>query len=118
MTSNHFSRVMVSFMWSLLYMLPLLVFIGVSIRNGSLTTFDSVFSTLGLTFVNDNIIYQAFDSIFGVSGVLPLFADNGVILFATYFACCYLLHFICDVVLWLVRWAHDLMNKGGKDLWK
>lgn len=117
MTNKRIYNFFDNLLWSLVYMLPLLMFIGMSIRTGTYVTFDSVFSTLGLDIVADNIIYTAFDSIFGVSGVLPLFSDTGVLMYVTYFASCVCLHFIVDVVLWLIRWAHDLLDKGGKQLW-
>ncbi len=106
-----------NFMWCLVYTLPLILFIGVSVKNGALTDFNSVFSLIGCGLDSNNIIYTAFDSIFGASGVMPLFTGTAVISFATYYASCYLVHFICDVVLWLVRWCHNLINKEGKSIW-
>lgn len=117
MTNKRIYNFFDNLLWSVIYMLPLLLFIGMSIRTGSWVTLDSVFTTLGLTMVSDNIIYTALDGIFGASGVLPLFSDVGVLMYVTYFASCVCLHFIVDVVLWLVRWGHDLIDKGGKQLW-
>ena len=118
MTKKTVYSIFDNFLWYAVYLLPLIMYIGISIRIGQYTTFDSVFSTLGLGMISDNIIYTAYDSIFGATGVLPLFSDTGVLMYVTYFSACVLLHFIVDVVLWLIRWGHDLIDRGGNDLWK
>lgn len=118
MSNNRIYKFFDNLLWTTVYMLPLIMFIGMSLRTGDYVTFESVFSTLGLSMVSDNIIYTAVDSIFGVSGVLPLFSDVGVLMYVTYFASCVCLHFIIDVILWLIRWGHDIIDKGGsKNIW-
>lgn len=103
-------------MWSMLYILPLVLYIGVCIHNGAITDFNAVFTTIGIDFTQNNVVYTAFNDMFGANGVMPLFTGTGVLVFATYYACCYLVHFVCDVLLWLVKWAHNLMNKEGSNL--
>lgn len=122
MSSNRILRFFNCLFWYSLYMLPVIVFIGVSIHNGSITSFVNVFETLGLSVISDNIIYQALFSIFGSSSeIMPLFSDVGVLMYVSYFASCYLVHFVVDVLLWLVRWAHKLISqdetKGGNVKW-
>lgn len=117
MTGKRIYEFFDNLLWAVVYMLPLIMFIFMSIRIGEYTTFEAVFNTLGLSMVSDNIIYTAYDSIFGATGVLPLFSDTGILMYVTYFSACVCLHFIVDVVLWLIRWAHDFLDRGGKKLW-
>lgn len=117
MTKKHVVNCLDSIFWFLVYIMPLFLWCAICIKAGAITSFESVFTTIGIDITTDNIIYTALTSIFGVDGVFPIFNGTAIFTFITYFASVYFVHFIVDVLMWVVRWAHDFMNKGGRDLW-
>lgn len=95
--------------WYGLYFLPVLILILMSIHN-PITSLSSVINTLGLSVLQDNIIFTTLSEIFGVGGVLPFFQSPDLIIFFTYYICVYLLHLLVDFVIFIPRIAHKWLN--------
>lgn len=98
-------------LWFLIYSLPLLVILFCSFK-GDIVSISSAFSSLGLNVVSDNIVYTALVDLFGSSGVLPLIADNGILLYFSYFIICNIVHLAIDVLLFIVRLSHEFLENG------
>ena len=101
-------------LWYLVYLLPLISF-GILLIGNSATTLSSAMSSVGLGILTDNIVFTSLNGIFGSGGVLPLFISTDILLYFSYFVCCWLCHIVVDVLLFLVRWAHSLMSSFGGD---
>lgn len=102
------------FLWSLIYMLPLIILILFFDRN-TLTSFSDVFTMLNLDIVNNNVIYSALVTLFGVnSNVIPIFTNNDILLYLSYFILMNFVHIIVDIILVLPRWCHKLIDGGFK----
>lgn len=111
--NNFFDNVM----WYLIYLLPLFLFIGVSIRVGQFTTLSSCFDLVGLN-VAESFIYQTFDNLFGVNGVVSLFTNSDILLYFTYFVSVYIIHLAVDFLLFIPRLSHKWLKSftcGGDD---
>ena len=101
-------------MWYIIYLLPLIAFI-VLLTIDKTATLSSAMSSVGLGILTDNVVFTALNGIFGVSGVMPLFASSDILLYFSYFICVWLCHLAVDVLLFLVRYAHKLMISFGGD---
>lgn len=101
-------------LWYLVYLLPLIAF-GILLIGNSATTLSSAMLSVGLGILTDNVVFTSLNSIFGSGGVLPLFVSGDILLYFSYFICCWLCHIAVDVLLFLVRWAHSLMSSFGGD---
>lgn len=115
MTKNNVLLIVDKIFWSLVYFLPLLAFVIMLWHDPTNTSIAGVFSSIGLNIVNDNTILTALINIFGSDGIFPLFTSNDFLVYLTYIACVVILHFVLDVLLFLVRWAHGLLDKAVKD---
>ena len=103
-------------MWYLIYLLPLFAFLFMLIRTGTIMPLADCMSTFGLGVLTDNFVLDALNKLFGVGGVVPLFANTDILLYLSYFICVYLAHLAVDVLLFIPRYAHKLMSAfGGKD---
>lgn len=102
-------------MWYLIYMLPLFCFLFLLIRTGSVQTLSTCMSSLGLGVLETSDITTTLTSIFGVGGIVPLFANTDIILYMSYFVCVFVLHLAVDFLLFIPRLAHKWLNKlcGG-----
>lgn len=100
-------------MWFLIYMLPLICFIVILCKTGQVTSLSECMSSCGLGVLTNNVVYTALNSIFGADGVLPLFVSADILLYFSYFVCVWLCHLAVDVLLFLVRYAHKLMDNFG-----
>ena len=100
-------------MWFLIYILPLICFVIVLCKTGQVTSLSTCMTDCGLVILTNNIVFTALDSIFGSSGVLPLFVSTDILLYFSYFICVWLCHIVVDVLLWIVRYAHKLMDNIG-----
>lgn len=89
-------------MWYILYFLPIILLLITSI-NGTPITVSSMLSTIGFNVSTNNIIYTTFVDIFGVGGLFELFTNNDVFIYITYFVGMYLIHFVIDVSLFIVK---------------
>lgn len=102
------------FMWSLIYMLPLIILILFFDRN-TLTSFSDVFTMLNLDIISNNVIYSALVTLFGsTSNVVPIFTNNDILLYLSYFILMNFVHIIVDILLFLPRWCHKLIDGGFK----
>ena len=102
--------------WFLVYSLPVIAIL-LCVYNGSVISMSSLLSSLGID-CTSNIIYTTLVDLFGVDGVFPMFANNSIFEFASYFVLVNILHLIVDVLLFIPRICHDFMNKsfGGASL--
>lgn len=101
-------------MWYLIYLLPLIAF-GILLINNPSITLSGAMSSVGLGVLTDNVVFTALSGIFGTGGVLPLFVSADILLYFSYFICVWLCHLAVDVLLFLVRYAHHLMECFGGD---
>lgn len=99
--------------WFLVYALPIIA-ICLSLYNGNVISMSSVLNGLGID-CTSNVVYNTLVDIFGTGGVFPMFANNSIFEFATYFILANILHLIVDVLVFIPRLAHDFLNKpfGG-----
>lgn len=99
--------------WYLVYMLPLIVWLVLLCRNAfdPNITMQYVFDTMGLGIVNDNVILTSLIGIFGVGGVFPLFANNAILVYGTWFIATMILHLAVDFLLFIPRLCHKWMGE-------
>ena len=68
--------------WYLIYFFPVICYLVFLLAEPSTSTtvinFEMFFSSAGLGFTTDNIIYSGLNSVFGVGGTLPLFSSNAI----------------------------------------
>lgn len=115
MTKNNVLLIVDKMFWSLVYILPLIAFIIMLWHNPTTTSIESVFSSIGLGIVNDNIILTTLIDIFGAGGVFPIFTTNDFFIYLTYMSCVIILHLVVDFLLIIVRWAHSCLDKAVKE---
>lgn len=100
-----------NFMWYLIYLLPLLCF-GILLFKGETTiSLLDAFNSLGLGVLPTSDVYVSINSIFGVGGLVPLFASTDLILYFSYFVCVYVVHLCVDFLLFIPRLAHKWLSK-------
>ncbi|MBE5735422.1 MAG: hypothetical protein E7361_03145 [Clostridiales bacterium] len=109
-TINHFFD---NLMWNLLYLLPIICFIISINTSGQLISFTDCMTSCGFGILTDNIVFVALNSLFGVGGILPVFVSTDLLLYFSYFICIWLCHIAVDVLLFLIRYAHKLMDSFG-----
>ena len=102
-------------MWYLIYMLPLFILLFFVVRSGELITFSALFDSLGLSFLNDNLILITLTDMFGSGGILPLFQSNDILIYMSYFVCVFIIHLFVDFLVFIPRLAHKWLNRfyGG-----
>ena len=71
-------------LWYLIYLLPL-IFAVVHWFKIGVVDIAGVFALGGFELVADNIVFSCLYSLFGSTGVVPLFADTGLLLYFSYF---------------------------------
>ena len=105
-----------NFMWYFIYMLPLFFAILHWFKLGTIDL-ASIFTLGGFELFADNIVYTSLSSIFGSAGIIPLFSGTGLLMYLSYFIICMLIHLAVDVLLFIVRLAHNWMDGivGGKN---
>ena len=101
-------------MWTIIYLLPIIVIIFQSI-NGSIVSIESAITTLGVNTGTTTFIYTALTSVFGVGGTMPLFIDTGIFLYLSYFVSAFLCHFIIDITLFVIKLVRGWLDSfvGG-----
>lgn len=101
--------------WYLIYLLPIIIWIVVSFRTGTIISLSTALDTMGLKVLDNNQIIANLSEIFGNSGVIPMFASADVLLYMAYFISVYLIHLFVDFLLFIPRIAHKWLNKlyGG-----
>ena len=115
MRKRNISFLLDNAMWYLLYLLPVVMLVVLTIVLKQATTFADVFGLVGLNITTDSIVYTTLLSIFGSGGVLPFFASTDLIIYCTYFIDVLILHLLVDFVLFIPRLAHKWMSKFGGD---
>ena len=101
-------------MWYILYMLPILLMLLYWFKTGSISLVNTM-SDAGLGIVTNNPIYDSLNSIFGVGGTFPLFANADVICYMTYFISVFIIHLAVDFLLFIPRLCHRWMRCLGGD---
>lgn len=105
--------------WFLLLMLPviswglyLFSFTGYDKADASLISFSSWLTNqfVGTDFSN-NIVYTALNSIFGPSGVFPIFRPS-FLSFFVYLVNIEIIHIFYDVIVFIPRLAHEWISKA------
>ena len=86
--------------WFIVSILPLVAFVILLFFNGAGgVDLSTVINNIGFGLNDSNAVYVAISSIFGVGGVLPLFANTDIILYLSYFVIVTILHVFVDVLL-------------------
>lgn len=98
-------------MWYLLYLLPLIMLVVLTVVLKQAVTFNSVFNLVGLDIATNSVVYTTLVSILSVGGVLPLFSSLDILVYCTYFIHVLILHLLVDFVLFIPRLSHKFMNK-------
>lgn len=101
-------------MWYVLYFLPILLLLITSI-NGNPITISNMLNTIGVNISTNNIIFTTFVDIFGTGGLFELFTNNDVFVYITYFVSMYLIHFVVDISLFIVKLTRKWLDSvvGG-----
>lgn len=102
--------------WFVIYMIPILLYVVVSHHN-ALLSYTEFLNTTGLNILSTGVIYDTFNSLFGASGILPMFSESSFILhYMTYMVSITLIHITFDVIVFIPRLFHTFMDKldGGE----
>lgn len=108
--------------WYLIYFLPVILY-GVYLLHGSesgtILSFNQFITTNEFGLSSTNIVLTTINSLFGASGILPLFSSASgfyaPVFIGTWFVNTYLLHLVIDVILFIPRWGHRMMDKFCKE---
>lgn len=97
--------------WLLVAVLPLIAYVIMLWFNGltGLTLASSI-SACGFSIAQDNVIYTAILSLFGSSGVFPLFSSPDILIYLSYFVIVELAHMAVDILLFIPRFAHKMIE--------
>ncbi len=113
-SSKNFLKVADWALWTLLGLLPLLLFFGQCLAVSGVTsefeapTLDSCVSML-VGDLSSNVVDTLLSSIFVSDGAFAFLKNTS---FFTYFAMVQILHFVVDFALFLPRLAQRLLDKG------
>lgn len=102
------------FFWALVYMLPIFAMLFAIARTGQLVGLQQSMTAIGCDIVSNNVVFDTLTQIFGSNGVMPLLSSD-ILAFLSYFACAYLIHLAIDVLLFIPRYAHNLMKGDSKN---
>lgn len=106
------SKIFDNLLWYGLYMLPIILII-ISWTSGHFLPLNQVINNAGLSLLTDNVVYDSLVTIFGsASEFLPTFLNNGVIEYLSYFIMLMIIHIFVDVLLFIPRYCHKLIDKG------
>lgn len=111
--------------WYLIYFLPVILY-GIYMihgaESGTLIDFrtfveSSLFMSVSTT---DNVIYTALYSLFGSSGIIPMFASNNsyILVVVAYFATMVIIHLAVDFLLFIPRLCHKWLDSFTKGVEK
>lgn len=99
--------------WALIAILPLIAYIVILWHSGSAgVDIATVFSRAGFDIVTDNVIFNGLSQLFGVNGVMPFYANDNLLIYLSYFIFVEITHVAVDVLLFIPRFAHKLMNNN------
>lgn len=116
MRKRNIEKVADTVFWFGVYALPLIaycIYLGQQ-GNGTIIDFGNFLQNMGLSIINNNVVYTALDSIFGANGILPTFASAGALNFFAYFVNCLILHLAVDVIAFIPRFAHKLIDNFAR----
>lgn len=100
--------------WFFVSVLPLIVFLVMLWHNGATgITLIDCFNACNLNIVTDNIVYTSLISLFGSDGVFPMFSSPDILVYFTYLVLINICHLVVDILLFIPRYAHKLMDCFG-----
>lgn len=97
--------------WYVLYLLPVILFVVYWIL-GNTGSISDVMSLAKLDIVSDNYIYTGLVNMFGSTGIMPIFADNSLLMYGSYFITIFFVHLVADILLWPFRAMHRVVGHG------
>lgn len=103
--------------WYIVYMLPIVVMLILTLKQGDFVTIADTFTSLNLTGIDGSIVYNALFGIFGTGGIMPIFASPDILLFMSYFVYANIVHLFVDFILFIPRLAKKWMHgiAGGEE---
>lgn len=105
--------------WYIIYALPIICYL-IFLSTGNYETIPSLLtaiSSFGLDIATNSDLYLSLSGIFGVNGVVPLFASADIIFVLTWFVGTYLVHLMVDFLLFIPKIAMKWLDKlyGGEE---
>ncbi len=105
--------------WSLVLILPLLIWLIVIARTGQLSSLVDVMTDTHLLPLMNNSIFTTLSDVFGSNGVVPLIQNADILLYFSYFIIVTLIHLCVDFLLFIPRiamnWLDNLYKLGGAE---
>lgn len=119
MTKKNVLRIADWLLWTLLALLPVIVYLFEFISVSGMTTAPTVtaFADVVSRFVapdSNNVIYTLLSSVFSSSDVAIGKLTTPLLQYFTYFVIVELVHFVVDFALFIPRWAMKLMDKASE----
>ena len=116
MTKKNVLRIADWLLWTLLALLPVIVYLFEFIAVSGMNTAPTVtaFADVVSRFVapdSSNVIYTLLSSVFGSSDIAIGKLTTPLLQYFTYFVIVELVHFVVDFALFIPRWALKLMDK-------
>lgn len=99
--------------WYLIYLLPLIIFAIYSFQNGTFVPLTDCMSAIHLDIFSNNVIFTSLQSLFGTSGIMPLFNNADILAYLSYFVSVFIVHLAVDFLLFIPRFAMSLLDKFG-----
>ena len=101
--------------WYFIYFLPVLcyfLYLFAEPSSGStVVSFSAFFENIGIGFVSHNVVVSALSSLFGSTGILPLFSTDVPFIIFGWFICTFIGHLAVDFLLFIPRLCHKFMEK-------
>lgn len=102
-----------TFMWTLIYILPLLIF-AISVAHNPNLSLNTFLTSDSFGVLSSGIVFDTLNQLFGTDGILPLFATNsGTIFYMSYLVNAVIIHLAVDFLLFIPRFAHKAFDKLG-----
>ena len=119
MTKKNVLRIADWLLWTLLVLLPVIVYLFEFIAVSGMTTAPTVtaFADVVSRFVapdSNNVIFTLLSSVFGSSDIAIGKLTTPLLQYFTYFVIVELVHFVVDFALFIPRWAMKLMDKASE----
>lgn len=106
-TVNHVAE---TIFWNIIYFIPVIAYL-ILLYKGGISTFGSVFDTIGLNIAQNSTAFSSLASLFGTDGILPLFANSDLLIFFSYYINVFIAHIFVDFILFIPKLAKKWMNK-------
>lgn len=119
MTKKNVLKIADWLLWTLLALLPVIVYLFEFIAVSGMTTAPTVtaFADVLSRFVapdSNNVIFTLLSSVFGSSDISIGKLTTPLLQYFTYFVIVELVHFVVDFALFIPRWALKLMDKASE----